>query len=101
MYLQQGDVIFERVETADGKRAEVKNGVLVDGEVTGHAHRVKDYKGVVFYKDDKGNIWVENKQKAQVTHEEHGTITLEPGIWKVGRVQEYDHFLEESKNVID
>ena len=38
---------------------------------------------------------------ATVVHEEHGPITLEPGIWEIGRVKEYDWFSKMERQVVD
>jgi len=34
-------------------------------------------------------------------HEEHGPVTLEPGVYEVGRVAEYDYLSEMTRNVAD
>jgi hypothetical protein len=36
-----------------------------------------------------------------VVHEEHKPVTLEPGIWEVGRVKEYDWFSKMERQVMD
>ena len=36
-----------------------------------------------------------------VVHQEHKPITLSPGIWEVGRVQEYDYFQKMVRKVQD
>ena len=38
---------------------------------------------------------------ADVVHEEHKPITINPGFYEIGIVKEYDHFAEESKKVQD
>jgi len=73
----------------------LKNRVLAEGEVTGHAHRVT----VDVFEDDQGNKHFAGE--TDVTHEEHGKITLPNKKWVSGRVLEYDHFAEEARNVTD
>lgn len=72
-----------------------KRIVLAEGESTGHAH-------IAIGEDLEFNAGVLSAPKgARVVHEEHKEIVLPPGKFEVGRVQEYDHFTEEAKNVQD
>jgi len=41
------------------------------------------------------------QKKSELTHQEHNTIEIQPGIYTIDIVQEYDHFLEESRSVLD
>ena len=41
-----------------------------------------------------------NKEKT-VTHEEHNPVTIPPGVYRVRKVREYDHFAEEARAVAD
>lgn len=86
---QQGDVLFKRVDSLSKQHKPIKKKkgkfVLAEGEVTGHAHVI----------DAEKFVEVNNKKfivnpTSSVTHEEHGPITLEPGIWQVGQVVEKD-----------
>lgn len=102
---QQGDVIFELVEPLGEGKETLKTGqrVLVEGETTGHAHKVSeevDFEQFSLVEKD-GVLYLKTKVETPVIHEEHKTITLNPGTYKVRRVREYDHFLEESRNVQD
>ena len=99
MYLQQGDVILEKVNDVEGVKIK-HNGVLMEGEVTGHAHRIVDIAGVEFYNKD-GLLYLKTNKPIDVVHEEHGTITVDPGIYKIRKVREYDHFDEEAREVRD
>ena len=38
---------------------------------------------------------------AEITHEEHGPVRVPQGEYRVTRVQEYDHFAEEARRVVD
>ena len=67
--------------------------VLAYGEVTGHKHAVEavNLDNVDVYVDAEGNIsCVDAKTDFEVTHDEHGTITLEAGTYEVRRQREYD-----------
>ena len=100
MKKQQGDVLFEKVKTVKGKKIKNFDGILAKGEVTGHSHRVKTLDTCSAI-NQNGFVLLVIKENTDIVHEEHKTITLEPGTWKVGHVKEYDHFKEEAQNVRD
>jgi len=104
MYYQQGDVIMERVRKIPLEAKEVtrKDGVLVEGEVTGHAHRIADiWANLIEMRENDGILYVKAKKPVDIVHEEHKTVTLPKGIYRIRRVKEYDHFLEEARKVQD
>jgi len=95
---QQGDVLLFKVEKLEGKKLD--HLVLAEGEVTGHCHKIS--KGLAELFESGSTKYLEVKSDyAELTHEEHKTITIPKGIYKVGIVKEFDHFLEESRNVQD
>lgn len=74
--------------------------VLAEGEVTGHTHSTAP--GVaVLEKDDAGTEFLRAEKGAEVTHQEHGAVTLPPNDYYTGIVREQDHFREEARNVAD
>ena len=98
----QGDVYLVEIESLpEGTNKVEKNErgyILAKGEHTGHAHVIDDELDVY---EQNGVLYIRTENEVQVTHEEHLPITVEPGIWRVGIVQEYDPFMEEARNVQD
>lgn len=85
---RQGDVLFVKIEVLPSGLTERQSNILVEGEVTGHAHRLE--KGRIL-EDALGSLYVSVLLAAtQVVHEEHGAITLEPGYYQVIRQREYN-----------
>lgn len=92
---RQGDVMIAQVEEipAGLNPVPLDNGrvILAYGEVTGHAHAVVgDVE--LFAPDDVAELeerFMRVEQEAKVVHEEHGTITLPPGDYRVQRQREY------------
>lgn len=101
---QQGDVTFERVDAMPTSgtvlTASARGYVLAEGEVTGHAH-VIDPNAVLELREVDGVLYARIGEPTEVRHEEHGPVVLEPGTWRVNRVQEYDHFAEEARTIAD
>ena len=101
MLYQQGDVLFHSVDECDLEKAKIhESDILVKGESTGHAHRVRGNPLVYAI---AGALLIDAiKREVEVVHEEHTPIMLPAGhFWKVTQVQEYDHFKEEARVVRD
>src|SRR5687767_13522088 len=94
LQVRQGDVLLERVRSIPkgAARKPTDNGrvILAYGEVTGHAHAVvverTDAETVeAFLAELNGETYLSAPAGASVVHEEHGTIPLEPGAYRVVR----------------
>ena len=97
---RQGDVLLVRLSDSDVEKLErkqpvaAKNGriVLLDGEATGHAHVLPTDRVNGWWETDrrKGRLMIiEVKKTAALTHEEHDTIDIPPGIYIRIRQREY------------
>jgi hypothetical protein len=93
---RQGDLLFIRQESLPGGLKARASQVILEGETTGHAHRLT--AGAVLDAPN-GTMWLNLDTTAQVVHEEHGPITLDPGPWLVIRQREYQP--EAIRQVID
>ena len=98
MLYQQGDVLITKVLEVKGNK--LNHLTLALGEATGHHHTITkgdaelyNYEGVLFLRV--------NSEEAELTHQEHNTITIPKGDYKIGIVREFDHWAEEAKNVRD
>ncbi len=90
MVYRHGDVGLKRIAAIPkGAKAQERRGdiILAEGEVTGHAHRIADPTVRVWCEDDKR--YIEVTTATVLDHEEHGPITLEPGIYEVLQQREY------------
>ena len=74
-------------------------GILAEGEVTGHYHRLTS--GVDVFETEEGTREFETEKEDCLTHEEHGPITISPGRYESDQVREWDSFEEEARRVID
>jgi hypothetical protein len=100
----QGDIILELVDDCAPSGSLVERDpdgavVLARGEVTGHRHAFYG-SGVTMFRDDAlardmpaelyvGHIRVK-ADRAELRHEEHDTVTLPKGTYRVRRQREYD-----------
>jgi hypothetical protein len=94
MLYRQGDVLLKKIQKSltDAKPVARDRGriVLAYGEVTGHAHAIDDSLAELFEEKD-GQIYlrVDAGAGVELRHEEHATITLPPGVYRVTRQREY------------
>ena len=99
---QQGDITLERVDRLPSGAKKASHRILAQGEATGHAHRLEEATDGLLYEATDGTLYMRVGPKgATIAHEEHRPITLPPGDYRIGRVQEYDHFAEEARRVRD
>lgn len=111
MKLQQGDVILRAVSSLPKVIKPVakksRGFVLAEGEHTGHAHCITD-EGVEMYEDSNGTLFLKVIGSATLKHTlesglqaDHNPILIDPGIWQIDRVREFDSFTEEITRVQD
>jgi len=95
---QQGDVILEEVKSVEGEK--LNHLVLAEGEATGHSHQITAGVAVLFANGE--DMFMKTiSENAKLKHQEHKEIDVPKGNYRVGTVQEYDHFAEEVRKVQD
>lgn len=100
---RQGDVLFIKVDEIPKNAKPKKSNVIVEGEATGHAHRLVN--GTLLESVEEKNfekevkMWIKAIKETKIVHEEHGTIDLEIGFYIVIRQREYDD--EKERLVLD
>lgn len=85
MIYRQGDVLMIAVRTIpeEATETEIKGDlILMHGEATGHAHRIALQQDKVRVFDRGAERFIHAIVEAPITHEEHGTIIIPPGIYR-------------------
>ena len=101
--LVQGDVYLVKTrKPATLKKLErtARGIVLAEGEATGHAHTIASLDAVLFEGKNK-ELYLEAAKEVQLEHQEHTTLTIPSGTYKIGIVREHDYFTEEARKVVD
>lgn len=103
---RQGDVLIRERAEPVAIAAEVPRDndrvILAYGEVTGHAHAIRNPKAKLFRDDGNGGstyLSVTDPAGVALQHEEHATIMLPPGNYDVTIQREYSP--EAIRNVED
>lgn len=100
--IQQGDVILRRITQIPATATIKQRGgriVLAEGQATGHAHVVVDDDATLIAEGERMLLQLE--KQTVLCHEEHNPITLEPGVYEIGRVQEWDYLQQMARTVAD
>lgn len=87
---RQGDVLMVPATLPSGAKQVVSKGdvILAFGEVTGHAHRIKEYSKVVMWSAG-AERFLQVMETVALTHEEHTTVNIPPGVYKLPQQVEY------------
>lgn len=99
-------MVFPSELPADVKEKKVDGKYLIvaDSETTGNHHVVDNLKGVNFFENAGGTVFMQNTEPTQircVIDNRHDAIELEPGTWEFGVQQEYDYYTESLRAVQD
>jgi hypothetical protein len=98
--IRQGDILLVPIDEfpagVEGNlrrcyvRREKDEGVVVAaGEVTGHHHRIRTDRVQMYRRSGEFFLKVANPKGAQLTHEEHETLDVPPGKYRVDHQREY------------
>ena len=86
---RQGDILISTVEAVPRGAVRRGDGVIAEGELTGHSHRIENTAGAELL-EHRGALYLRVlAEKARVVHQEHGPITLPRGAYAVWRQREY------------
>ena len=86
---RQGDVFIASVPSLPRGAKPRPGGVLVEGELTGHSHRVADLRTAEVLQDGDRLFLRVLADAATIVHQEHGPITLSRGTYRVWGQREY------------
>lgn len=115
-YAQQGDVLLFSVDSIPQSAKPIKGATLALGEHTGHHHTMFDTmeayapptqnpwdmgsKDVEMFEDQDWK-YASVKREVYLKHQEHKTVIIAPGTYRIGIVREVDPFSDEVRKVQD
>ncbi len=103
---QQGDILLQQIERlpADAVRQAHRGRlILARGEKTGHSHAVHSDKAALWSltRDGVTELYLEAQEPVVIVHDEHKPLPVPAGIYRVGRVKEYDHISAMERQIVD
>ena len=93
--IRQGDVLIVPVDhipsTTEKVAREGGRLILAHGEVTGHAHAIVEESAELVTAEAANELYllVHGLDPVDLVHDEHDTLTIAPGAYKVIRQREY------------
>jgi len=100
---RHGDLSFKPIKELPKNLQKVNKNdsfILALGEATGHRHVITAPR-LEILQDTNGKYFISLKEKADLSHEEHKTITLLPGIYEMNNEREMDWFSRAVRKVVD
>ncbi len=97
---RQGDLLFVWIsKLPSGPYHKRENGHILEGEATGHVHRLADLDKADVAEIEAGLFLSVSDAGVSIIHEEHAPVGLPAGLYEVRRQREYSP--EEIRNVAD
>ena len=88
-FIRHGDLILKRIDEIPTQAKQTDNMTLALGEATGHHHTLEG-KCQVFQSGE--TKFVKAESETVLKHQEHNTVDIENGLYKVDIEEEYDPF---------
>jgi len=99
MFYQQGDLLLHKEPIPNAiMPLKIPGGILIKSPVTNHEHKID---GPAEFFGDGATRYVRLSCETPLTHQEHKTIMLPAGEYRLGQVREFDHLTDEARTVID
>ena len=86
---RQGDVFIAPVACLPREATRRAGGVLVEGELTGHSHRLEKPGAAELWEHGDRRFLRVTAERAGIIHQEHGPILLVRGTYRVWPQREY------------
>ena len=91
--IRHGDVILHPIDPIPvNVLKKIPGGALAQGTATGHSHTLANPDSATLYALPIGRLLVV-KKRVGLKHEEHKTIMLSPGFYRVNIKRQYDDVL--------
>ena len=87
--IRHGDALLIPISEIPNKAKDLQTDILLAGEATGHHHRFAGHTQILQYDKTK---YVNVSQQTDLTHEEHKTVPVTEGLYKLVIEQEFDPF---------
>jgi hypothetical protein len=89
MMWRHGDVFVAAIAEIPADASRQPNCILAHGEMTGHTHRIEKFGDAQMFERD-GQLYLQVlAPSANLVHEEHATISLPQGNYRVWQQREY------------
>jgi hypothetical protein len=105
---RHGDGLLEAIDKLPSGLKPAMTNILLVGEATGHNHRINGSSGSYqilipqeVKAEDAFSAYLQVNEPVTLTHEEHNSINLDPGLYGLKKEEEYDLVTKQLKQVRD
>lgn len=94
IFFRQGDIAFEKIDEIPPGLVQKGTTLVITGEREGHAHRIQKLEQVLVQRNQQGlvpAVIVVGEEGAEMTHPDHPTLNLGPGIFRVTQFREHQN----------
>ena len=105
---RHGDLLITRVNALPSGLVQINPKTIAEGEISGHKHRLVGNANVCVNWEEKHRsindyheVWFKAFNKIKVIHEEHKTLELPKGVYKVTKERQFDPFQGITQKVVD
>ena len=96
---RHGDItLHQREEKPAGEFEKKDKYIVAYGEATGHHHQLQSVVSLASFGISR---WLEVFEPTELTHQEHHTLTILPGVYEILEERTFDYFENSIKKVID
>lgn len=88
--IRHGDVLLVPAKARGTEKKRRGDLIIMEGEQTGHAHRIADPGAIELVDGDTRFLRVLAEAGVSLTHEEHHTLTIPAGDYEIRRQREND-----------
>src|SRR5882724_12026242 len=96
---RHGDVFLETVRAIPADAKKMPHCILAEGEATGHRHRILEPNAAELFELGQDRYLHVTATQASLVHQEHATIKLAAGNYRVWFQREYSP--QEIRRVVD
>lgn len=99
---QHGDCILSIVDSipSSAEKIIVKPGFVVERGEGVHTHTISNVENLEVFVDDD-TMYLNVLKDIEITHEEHGVQTIEPGLYVKSIERQFDYENEVERRVVD
>ena len=105
---RHGDLLITRINAIPEDTVQISEKIIAEGEISGHKHKIFGSAQVNIRPsfigrqiNDNPEVWFNAFDKIKLEHEEHKTLEIPKGAYKVTKEQQFDPFQGITQKVID
>ena len=96
---RHGDLLIRKTKEIPSNLKSANTVIIAEGEKTGHKHQL--HGNVTVYKQELDSLYFKVKTSAELTHQEHKTIRIPEGMYRVEQEREFNPFENIRRVVLD